>query len=136
MKTTTIFVISMLMAANTFGEEPVDKIIQVTTTVKENPPAISIRQKPRRSLSQSALISPSIARTSCSERSKISTRFRTVRGSLVTNKRASTMFFPSSGNRVDNCRSPFLLAQADLDISKKTGLHQGDISPSAHFQQG
>ena len=43
MKTTTIFVISMLMAAFTFGEEPVDKVIQVTTTVTENPPAISFK---------------------------------------------------------------------------------------------
>ena len=43
MKTTTIFVISMLMAAFTFGEEPVEKVIQVTTTVTENPPAISFK---------------------------------------------------------------------------------------------
>ena len=43
MKTTTIFVISMLMAAFTFGEEPVEKVIQVTTSVTENPPAISFK---------------------------------------------------------------------------------------------
>ena len=43
MKTTTIFVLSMLMAAFTFGEEPVEKVIQVTTTVKENSPAISFK---------------------------------------------------------------------------------------------
>ncbi len=43
MKTTTIFVISMLMATFTFSEEPVDKVIQVTTTVTENPPAISFK---------------------------------------------------------------------------------------------
>ncbi|MDO8951551.1 MAG: T9SS type A sorting domain-containing protein [Draconibacterium sp.] len=43
MKTTTIFVLSMLMAAFTFGEEPVEKVIQVTTTVTENPPAISFQ---------------------------------------------------------------------------------------------
>ncbi len=33
----------MLMAAFTFGEEPVDKVIQVTTTITENPPAISFK---------------------------------------------------------------------------------------------
>jgi hypothetical protein len=43
MKTTTIFVISMLMAAFTFGENPVGKVIQVTTTVTENPPVISFQ---------------------------------------------------------------------------------------------
>lgn len=43
MKTTKIFVLSMLMAAFTFGEEPVEKVIQVTTTVTENPPSISFK---------------------------------------------------------------------------------------------
>lgn len=43
MKTTTIFVISLLVAAFTFGEEPVEKVIQLTTTVTENPPGISFK---------------------------------------------------------------------------------------------
>jgi hypothetical protein len=43
MKTTTIFLLSMLMAAFTYGEEPVEKVIQVTTTVSENPPSISFK---------------------------------------------------------------------------------------------
>jgi hypothetical protein len=43
MKTKLIFAVSMLMAGFIFGEEPVEKIIQVTTTVTESPPAISFQ---------------------------------------------------------------------------------------------
>ena len=46
MKTTVIFAISMFIAAFAFGEEPVEKVMQVTTTVTENPPAISFKWNP------------------------------------------------------------------------------------------
>jgi hypothetical protein len=43
MKTTAIFAISMLITAFAFGQDPSEKVIQVTTTVTENPPAISFQ---------------------------------------------------------------------------------------------
>ncbi len=41
MKTTVIFAISMFITALAFGEDPSEKVIQVTTSVSENPLAIS-----------------------------------------------------------------------------------------------
>ena len=43
MKTTVIFAISMFVAAFAFSQNPNEKVIQVTTSVTENPPAISFK---------------------------------------------------------------------------------------------
>lgn len=46
MKTIFIFMTGLVMTAYVFGENPVEKIIQVSTSVSENPPAISFKWNP------------------------------------------------------------------------------------------
>ena len=43
MKTTVIFAISIFLAAFAFAENPNEKVIRVTTSVTENPLAISLK---------------------------------------------------------------------------------------------